>query len=75
MDKFNVSPACISKLLKKYNITARSRASKKIIIEKEDLAYQYNILKKSQRECAKYFNCSNHAIAVRLNEYNIPIRN
>lgn len=44
---------------------------KKIIISKDDLYHQYIVLKKTQNQCAKYFNCSEKTIFRKIKDFNI----
>lgn len=77
---FNYTIGIIQYNLKKYKIKKdptkanANRLSKiSINISKKDLYYQLLELKKTQIDCAKYFNCSQHTIRKLVKKYNIKV--
>ena len=47
---------------------------KRINIPKQDLINYYSIMRLSSHQIGKIYDCNNHTILNRMNEYNIPIR-
>jgi hypothetical protein len=77
---FNYTIGIIQYNLTKYKIkkdptkaTANRLSKIGINISKENLCYQLLELKKTQTECAKYFNCSQHTIRKLVKKHNIKV--